>query len=84
VRSLIFMAITPNLSMKVWRDSPSSCLRFRRDSNEVSCRRLVSNWVVKVAVRVLKESMVYGGKLMNHSNADPLSAKKRFAQHRKG
>jgi len=52
------MAITPNLSMKVRRDSPSSYLKFRSDRDVRSCRRLVSNWVVKEVVRVLKESMV--------------------------
>ena len=44
--------------MNVQRDSPSSCLRFRRDSEVVSCRQLVSNWVVKVTVSVLKEYIV--------------------------
>ena len=34
----------------------------------------MSNWVVKVVVSVVKESMVYGGRLMNHSRANPLRA----------
>jgi len=58
VRSLIFMAMAPNLSMKTRRGSPSSCLRLRRAIVVRSCRRLVSNWVVKVVVSVVKESMV--------------------------
>jgi len=51
VRSLIFMAITLNLSMKVLRGSPSSCLRLRRAIVVRSWRRLVSIWVVKVVVK---------------------------------
>jgi len=42
VRSLIFMAITLNLSMKVLRASPSSCLRLRRAIIVRSWRQLVS------------------------------------------
>jgi len=58
VRSLIFMAMAPNLSMKTHRGSPSSCLRLRRAIVVRSCRLLVSNCVVKVEVSVAKESMV--------------------------
>jgi len=58
VRSLIFMAMAPNLSIKTQRGSPSSCLRLRRAIVVRSWRRLVSNWVVKVVVSVVKESMV--------------------------
>jgi len=58
VRSLIFMAMALNLSMKIQRCSPSSYLRLRRAIAVRSCRRLVSNWVVKVVVSVVKDSMV--------------------------
>jgi len=58
VRSLIFMAMAPNLSMKTRKGSPSSCLGLRRAIVVRSWRRLVSNWVVKVVVSVVKESMV--------------------------
>ena len=58
VRSLIFMVMAPNLSMKTRRGSPSSCLRLRRAIVVRSCRLLVSNWVVKVVVSVVKESIV--------------------------
>ena len=58
VRSLIFMAMAPNLSMKTRRGSPSSCLRLRKAIVVRSCRLLVSNWVVKVVVSVGKESIV--------------------------
>jgi len=58
VISLIFMVIASNLSMKVRRGSPSSCLRLRRAIVVRSWRRLVSNCVVKVVVSAVKESMV--------------------------
>ena len=50
VKSLIFMVIAPNLSMKTQRGSPSSYRRLRSAIDVRSCQRLVSNWVVKVVL----------------------------------
>ena len=38
----------------------------------------MSNWVVKVVVSVVKESMVQGGRPMNHSKVHPLRATENY------
>ena len=73
LRFRMFRATLPNFSMNSQRDSPFSWQMPTRAIEVRGCSRLVVNRVPNLDTRVSKQSMNFGGSLVNQLKAHPFS-----------